>query len=142
MLWRAPSRTREVRTSQATATPTPNAGPKPPVTCSWIRPAPIAGATKSCAPAPAASAPTAGRARDAVKDRHSLGRRAAAHATRSFHALRRGYGARGEVEYHRDIRFAPRIRGPGFASAMRDRGPAPVRGDRGRRASGDADLRG
>src|SRR3954471_3148287 len=75
MLWRGTSRTREVRTSQTTATPTPNAWPKPSVTCSWIRPAPIAGATKSCAPAPAASAPTAGRARDAVKDRHSLGRR-------------------------------------------------------------------
>src|SRR2546421_399588 len=57
------SLTKAVRTSRATARPTPIESPKRSATCSWTSSAPIAAATKSSAPAPAASAPSAARAK-------------------------------------------------------------------------------
>src|SRR6476469_1137997 len=108
----------------AVATPTPIAFRKRSATCSWTSPAQTAVRTKSSAPAPAESAPNAGRARVVVKVGQADSR--PADATGDFHALRRSDGACGEAEYHRDIRFIAGVRGADLASAMRDRGSVAI----------------
>src|SRR6266480_3928776 len=49
----------------------PNASRKLSAACSWTSCAPLAAATKSSAPAPVVSAPSAARARAAANDRYS-----------------------------------------------------------------------
>src|ERR1700731_2493547 len=63
------------------------------------------------------------------------------YATGNFHALRRGHGARGEAEYYRDVRCPARARSADRPSAMRHRGPGPVRANRRGRSWEQPDLR-